>query len=70
MRVLINNTVKTNTSDYVFPTREEAEAFYMTLKSDLPLSRKHGTEDDLEKSQPKPKRRPDSGNTRPQADSG
>lgn len=32
MRVLINNTVKTDTSDYSFNTREEAEAFYMTLK--------------------------------------
>jgi hypothetical protein len=33
MRVLINNTVKTDTSDYTFNTREEAEAFFMTLKS-------------------------------------
>lgn len=32
MRVLINNTVKTDTSDYTFNTREEAEAFYITLK--------------------------------------
>lgn len=34
MRVLINNTVKTDTSDYTFNTREEAEAFYMTLKTE------------------------------------
>lgn len=32
MRVLINNTVKTDTSDYTFATREEAEAFYMSLR--------------------------------------
>lgn len=32
MRILINNTVKTDTSDYTFNTREEAEAFYMTLR--------------------------------------
>jgi hypothetical protein len=32
MRILINNTVKTETSDYTFPTREEAEAFYMSLR--------------------------------------
>lgn len=32
MRILINNTVKTDTSDYTFNTREEAEAFYLTLK--------------------------------------
>ncbi len=32
MRVLINNTVKTDTSDYTFNTREEAEAFYMSLR--------------------------------------
>jgi hypothetical protein len=34
MRVLINNTVKTDTSDYTFNTREEAEAFFMTLKAE------------------------------------
>ncbi len=32
MRVLINNTVKTDYSDYTFNTREEAEAFYMSLR--------------------------------------
>jgi hypothetical protein len=32
MRALIHNTVKTETSSYTFPTREQAEAFYMTLK--------------------------------------
>jgi hypothetical protein len=32
MRILINNTVKTDTSDYTFNTREEAEAFYMSLR--------------------------------------
>ena len=32
MRVLINNTVKTDSADYTFNTREEAEAFYMTLR--------------------------------------
>ena len=38
MRVLINNTVKTDNADYVFRTREEAEAFYLTLKGGLSLS--------------------------------
>jgi hypothetical protein len=32
MRILIDNTVKTDTSDYTFATREEAEAFYMSLR--------------------------------------
>lgn len=32
MRILIDKTVKTDTSDYTFNTREEAEAFYMTLR--------------------------------------
>jgi hypothetical protein len=32
MRVLINNTVKTDYSDYTFNTREEAEAFYLSLR--------------------------------------
>lgn len=32
MRVLINNTVKTDYADYTFNSREEAEAFYMSLR--------------------------------------
>ena len=40
MRVLIGNTVKTDTADHVFRTREEAEAFYMTLKTERPEPRK------------------------------
>ena len=32
MRVLIGNVVKTDTAEYAFATREEAEAFYMTLR--------------------------------------
>lgn len=40
MRVLIGNTVKTDTSDYSFGTREEAEAFYMTLKVERGPERK------------------------------
>ncbi|HZR34901.1 MAG TPA: hypothetical protein VFA75_05960 [Nevskia sp.] len=32
MRVLIHNTVKTDYADYTFNTREEAEAFYMSLR--------------------------------------
>jgi hypothetical protein len=32
MRVLIHNTVKTDNADYTFNTREEAEAFYMSLR--------------------------------------
>jgi hypothetical protein len=40
MRVLIGNTVKTDISDYSFGTREEAEAFYMTLKVERGAERK------------------------------
>ncbi|MBL6752486.1 MAG: hypothetical protein ISP90_18350 [Nevskia sp.] len=32
MRILIGNTVKTARSDYTFGSREQAEAFFMTLK--------------------------------------
>ena len=42
MRVLIGNTVKTDTSDYSFGSREEAEAFYMTLKVERGAERKAG----------------------------
>lgn len=36
MQILIGNTVKTARSDYSFPTREQAEAFYLTLRSRTP----------------------------------
>jgi hypothetical protein len=46
MRVLINNTVKTDNADYVFRTREEAETFYLTLKGGLGLSDRDDNPDD------------------------
>jgi hypothetical protein len=44
MRILIHNTVKTDTSDYTFATREEAEAFYMSLRVERGAERQAGAQ--------------------------
>lgn len=61
MPTLIGNTVKTETSDYSFRTRQEAEAFFLTLKSELPLSRSARERDDPGHAQPPahPKQQPE-----------
>lgn len=38
MRVLIDKLVQTETATYAFPTREEAEAFYLSLKRERPAA--------------------------------